>query len=109
MGRPTRYSSVAPFARRSRKPADRASRSHSPQRVMATEHRRESVRRITLSVFAMHEGTAHDRRGQVLVDDLGELADDFDFHHDPRLAPRKAQDAITSGSPKDVARSKRQY
>lgn len=69
----------------------------------------ESICRITLSVFAVHEGTAHDRRGQALVDDLGELADDFDFHHDPSFAPRKAQYAVTIGSPKDVARSKRQY
>jgi hypothetical protein len=54
----------------------------------------------------MHEGTAHDRRGQALVDDLGELADDFDFHHDPSLASRKTQYALTIRSPKDVARAK---
>ena len=48
-------------------------------------------------------------RIQALVDDLSEPADDFDFHYDPRLAARKAQYALTIGSPKDVARSKRQY
>jgi hypothetical protein len=64
------------------------------RRTVATEHRREPIRRISLSVFAMHEGTAHDRRGQALVDDLGELPDDFDFHNAPSLAARKTRHEV---------------